>query len=40
MRENELTMVTRDPVSPSWVGHDDIPKATSIRDMTFGERNA
>ncbi len=27
------------PAKPSWLGRDDIPKVTSIRDMTFGERN-
>jgi hypothetical protein len=27
------------PATPSWLGRDDIPKVTSIRDMTFGERN-
>jgi len=27
------------PPTPSWLGRDDIPKVTSIRDMTFGERN-
>lgn len=27
------------PPSPSWLGRDDIAKITSIRDMTFGQRN-
>jgi SnoaL-like domain len=27
------------PATPSWLGRDDVPKVTSIRDMTFGERN-
>jgi len=26
--------------SPSWLGRDDVPKVTSIRDLTFGRRNA
>jgi hypothetical protein len=24
--------------SPSWVGRDDVPRVTSVRDMTFGRR--
>lgn len=24
--------------SPSWLGRDDVPRVTSIRDMTFGKR--
>jgi SnoaL-like domain len=26
--------------APSWLGRDDVPRVTSLRDMTFGERTA
>jgi hypothetical protein len=29
---------SNEPASPSWLGRNDVPKVTSIRDMTFGKR--